>query len=142
MDKAECARLEVYLRSLLGAGSSLSVKTSGDEEAQLRMGQKILGEILRDLDEGELSYCLSMSIPRAKGASKKQQLDDGERGRLEEVLKDTFGSGKIEVRARPRKTDSAEVYVANEFIGTLSTDEDEGYFFTVSILDVDLNEAR
>ena len=139
MDKAECARLETYLRTLLGAGTSLSIKPSGDEEAQLRMGQKVLGEILRDEDEGELSYCLSMSISRAKGASKKQPLDDGERVRLESVLKETFGSDKLEVRARPRKTDSAEVYVGDEFIGTLSTDEDEGYFLTVSILDMDLN---
>jgi hypothetical protein len=45
------------------------------------------------------------------------------------------------VRARPRKTDSAEVYVHDEFIGTLSADVDEGYYLTMSVLDIDLEES-
>ena len=45
----------------------------------------------------------------------------------------------LDVRARPRKTDSAEVYVHNEFVGTISADEDEGQVLTMSILDIDLD---
>ena len=47
--------------------------------------------------------------------------------------------GVVDVRARPRKTDSAEVYVHNEFVGTISADEDEGQVLTMSILDIDLD---
>ena len=45
----------------------------------------------------------------------------------------------LDVRARPRKTDSAEVYVHDEFVGTVSADEDEGQVLTMSILDIDLD---
>ncbi|MGE4188174.1 MAG: DUF3126 family protein, partial [Hyphomicrobiaceae bacterium] len=44
------------------------------------------------------------------------------------------------VKARPRKDDSAEVYVGDEFIGLVFRDEDDGgdYNFSMEILDVDL----
>ena len=45
------------------------------------------------------------------------------------------------MRQRPRKEDSAEVYVGEEFIGVLFRDDDEGeisYQFQMAILDYDL----
>jgi len=47
----------------------------------------------------------------------------------------------LEVKQRPRKEDSAEVYVGDEFIGVLFRDDDEGetaYQFQMAILDYDL----
>jgi hypothetical protein len=52
-----------------------------------------------------------------------------------------FRSPEIQVRQRPRKEDSAEVYVGEEFIGVLFRDDDEGetaYQFQMAILDYDL----
>lgn len=66
-----------------------------------------------------------------------------EREAVERYLRKRFGAA-IEVRARPRKTDSAEVYLNNEFLGVLSRDDEEGevcYHFAMSILDVDLEDA-
>ncbi len=44
------------------------------------------------------------------------------------------------MKARPRKDDSAEVYVGDEFLGIVFKDEDDGdYNFSMAILDVDLD---
>lgn len=61
--------------------------------------------------------------------------------KLETYLKRTFKGGDIQVRALPRKTDSAEVYVGDEFVGLISKDTEEGelsYHVTMTILDIDL----
>jgi hypothetical protein len=60
--------------------------------------------------------------------------------KLEAYFKRTFKSPSIEIRARPRKSDSAEVYVGDEFIGLVYKDEEDGdYNFSMAILDIDLN---
>lgn len=49
----------------------------------------------------------------------------------------------MEVRARPKKNDSAELYLGEEFLGVISRIEDEGevsYDLSMSILDFDLEE--
>jgi hypothetical protein len=62
--------------------------------------------------------------------------------KLEHYLKKTFQLPAIQVRQRPQKEDSAEVYIGEEFIGVLfrdDEDEDEtAYQFQMAILDFDL----
>ena len=63
--------------------------------------------------------------------------------KLERYLKRVFRTADIQVRQRPRKEDSAEVYVGEEFIGVLFRDEEEGetaYQFQMAILDYDLKD--
>ena len=63
--------------------------------------------------------------------------------RLESYLRTKFNLPSIEVRQRPQKDDSVEVYIADEFIGVIFRDEDEGevsYAFNMAILDFDLPE--
>jgi hypothetical protein len=138
LNTAECTRLGAYLSKLLGSPTVSVVGRSGDEGAVLVDGKEI-AELIRDEDEGELSYSVSLAIPRAAGAKKNAPIDDAERARLQGVLRQKLHAADLDVRARPRKTDSAEVYVHDEFVGTLSADEDEGYFLTMSILDIDLD---
>ncbi|EJB02843.1 Protein of unknown function (DUF3126) [Rhizobium leguminosarum bv. trifolii WSM597] len=48
---------------------------------------------------------------------------------------------QIVVKARPRKNDSAEVYLGEEFLGVVYIDDEDGdrsYNFSMAILDVDL----
>lgn len=50
---------------------------------------------------------------------------------------------KIVIKARPRKDDSAEVYLGDEFLGIVFRDDEDGdlsYNFSMAILDVDLSE--
>ncbi len=61
---------------------------------------------------------------------------------LDAYFKKLFDSSQLSVRARPKKTDSCEVYKGDEFLGVLYLDEDEGersYNFSMAILDIDLD---
>jgi len=61
--------------------------------------------------------------------------------KLEAYLKKTFQLQTIEVRQRPHKDDSAEVYIGDEFIGIIfrdDEDDDLSYQFQMAILDYDL----
>lgn len=61
--------------------------------------------------------------------------------KLEAYLRRLFGNASISVRGRPRKEDSAEVFVGEEFIGLIFRDEEDqelSYNFSMAILDYDL----
>ena len=60
--------------------------------------------------------------------------------KLQSYFQRLFGNPSIDVRARPNKADSAEVYIGEEFIGVLFRDEDdpEDFNFNMSVLGVDL----
>jgi len=63
--------------------------------------------------------------------------------KLERYLKKIFRLPVLEVKQRPRKEDSAEVFIGDEFIGVIFRDEEEGetaYQFQMAILDYDLKE--
>jgi hypothetical protein len=61
--------------------------------------------------------------------------------KLTRFFKTKFQLANIEVRKRPQKDDSAEVYIGDEFIGVIFRDEEDGelsYNFNMAILDFDL----
>jgi hypothetical protein len=69
-------------------------------------------------------------------------VDKAELQKVEQYLRQTFSNAAIKVQARPKKTDSAEVYIGDEFIGIVFLDDEDGdrsYSFTMSILDTDLD---
>jgi hypothetical protein len=138
VNAAECTRLGAYLSKLLGS-PTVSVVSKNADEANVLVDGKTVADLLRDDEEGELSYAISLVVPRATGAKKNAPIDDAERARLQTALRQTLHAADLDVRARPRKTDSAEVYVHDEFVGTVSVDEDEGQVLTMSILDIDLD---
>ena len=68
-------------------------------------------------------------------------MDVQEVRKLDAYLKRLFGNPKIRVVPRPKKDDSAEVYVGEEFIGVLfvdDEDEERSYNFQMAILGTDL----
>ncbi len=68
-------------------------------------------------------------------------MDVPEIRKLENYLRRLFGNPRIRVVPRPRKDDSAEVYIGEEFIGVLfvdDEDEDRSYNFQMAILGTDL----
>jgi hypothetical protein len=61
--------------------------------------------------------------------------------RVQAYMRKVFGTKTLSVRARPKIKDSAEVYVGDEFIGTLTREDEEGelcYQFQMAILELDL----
>lgn len=64
--------------------------------------------------------------------------------KLEAYLQKKFELSTLTVRARPKKDDSAEVYIGDEFIGVIyrdDEDEDLSWNFQMAILEFDLEEA-
>jgi len=63
--------------------------------------------------------------------------------KVEKYLRSLFRLDLIQVRQRPQKDDSAEVYIGDEFIGVVYMDDDDdddeqSYSFQMSILGFDL----
>lgn len=68
-------------------------------------------------------------------------MDKKELEQLQSYFRRTFENPRIKVSPRPKKNDSAEVYVGDEFIGVVFLDEEDGdrsYNFSMAILDTDL----
>jgi hypothetical protein len=61
--------------------------------------------------------------------------------KLDAYLKKLFANPRVRVVPRPKKDDSAEVYVGDEFVGVLfvdDEDEERSYNFQMAILGSDL----
>ncbi len=74
-------------------------------------------------------------------AQRRSRLKPDEIRKLDAYFKRTFQNPTLEVRARPRKDDSCELYLGDEFLGIIFKDEEEGelsYNFSMAILDIDL----
>ena len=68
-------------------------------------------------------------------------MDAQEIRKIESYLRRLFGNARLRVVPRPKKEDSAEVYVGEEFIGVLfvdDEDEERSYNFQMAILGTDL----
>jgi hypothetical protein len=139
VNATESARIGAYLSKLF-ASPTMSVRTGAPSEGEVLVAGEAIADIVKDEEDGELSYAISLVVPRAAGMKKGAPIDADERKRLEDVLKQKLHSAGLEVRARPRKTDSAEVYVGEEFIGTISADDEAGYYLTAIVLGFDLED--
>ena len=70
-------------------------------------------------------------------------MDVHEIRKLEDYLRRLFNNTKVRVVARPKKDDSAEVYVGEEFIGVMFVDDEDderSYNFQMAILAADLDD--
>ncbi len=68
-------------------------------------------------------------------------MDVQEIRKLENYMRRLFGNTKLRVVPRPKKDDSAEVYIGEEFIGVMfvdDEDDDRSYSFQMAILGADL----
>ena len=67
--------------------------------------------------------------------------------KVQAFLRKRFANPKIEVRARPKKTDSAEVYIGpkdEDFVAILYREEEDGevaYQFQMAIIELDLEDV-
>jgi hypothetical protein len=62
--------------------------------------------------------------------------------KLETYMRGLFGNARLRVVPRPKKDDSAEVYIGEEFIGVLFVDDEDderSYNFSMAILATDLD---
>ena len=91
-----------------------------------------------DDEEGDRSFNLRMVIQVGSDPSIQPVPT------LNAYLRHKFDNENIRVMTRPKKTDSLEVYIGEEFLGVLFVENEKGrksYIFELPILDVDLVDS-
>lgn len=134
MDVQETKNIEAYLKRLFSNQRLRVVPQKGDA-ANVYVGEENIGDLSVDDDDEERSYNLRMEIPLG------EPTDMPDAKRLDGYLKRKFDNERIRVVARPKKKDSVEAYIGEEFIGVLFVDDKQGrrlYIFEMPILGIDL----
>ncbi len=130
LKQSEIDSLTTYLCKLFNTVELVVLQhPEEDNQGLVAIGQDFFARIERDEDEGELSYNFSKEIP------------DQPHDELNEYVKVIFNTTSVEVRKRPNKSDSTEIYKGEEFLGVLydNSDNAEGMqIFNMAILDIDL----
>ena len=128
MDKEEIVKLRAHLRRSLGA-PGLNVVASGKDAADVKLGERNIGSLLADEEDGDRSFFFEMKVPV-------------ERHVLQDYLRRLFENEKLTVAARTKKTDSVELNNGPDFLGVLSADDANGKSYTLemAILDYDLED--
>jgi Protein of unknown function (DUF3126) len=138
VDVQEVKKLDAYLKQLFG-NPRIRVVPKPKESADVFVGAEHLGTLVLDDDEEdeERSYNFEMKITLGDAATAAPDIK-----KLDAYLKRKFDNERIRVVARPRKKDSAEVYVGQEYIGVLFFDEKDPRcsYFELPILALDLDE--
>jgi len=134
VDVQEVRQLDGYLKKLFG-NTNIRVVPKGSDTAEIFVGEDDLGELTVDDEEGERSYNFRMVIQVGNDPSIQPVPT------LNAYLRNKFDNENIRVVTRPKKTDSLEVYMGEEFIGVLFLEIEKGrrsYILELPILDVDL----
>lgn len=138
MDVQEVRKLDAYLKRLFGNTRLRVVPKQGDT-ADVFVGEERIGALALDDDEedDERSYNFEMKIMLGDASTKAPDIRQ-----LDAYLKRKFDNDRVRVVGRPKKKDSAEVYVGTEYIGVLFFDEKDprASFFELPILAMDLDE--
>jgi Protein of unknown function (DUF3126) len=137
VDVHEVKKLDAYLKKLFGNAQIRVVPQTWDT-GKVFVGEDDVGDLTLDDEDGDKSYNFRMVI--AVGSDPSIQPIPT----LNAFLRRKFDNDKIRVVARPKKTDSLEAYLGEEFLGVLFLENEKGrksYIFELPILDVDLVEA-
>src|SRR5438477_607173 len=116
VDVAEIKKLDAYLKKQFGNGR-IHVVPKSEDNADVFVGEERIGKLVVDDEDGERSYNFEMKLLLGEPASIKSLKA------LEATLRTRFDNENIRVVARPRKTDSAEVCIGQDYIGVLFFDE-------------------
>jgi hypothetical protein len=130
MDKEEIVKLRAHLRRSLGAPGLNVVPSANDKNtAEVRLGERKIGSLLADDEDGDRSFFFEMKLPV-------------ERPALQDYLRRLFENDKLTIAARTKKTDSVELNNGPDFLGVISVDDPKGKSFTLemAILDYDLED--
>ncbi|PNG27342.1 DUF3126 family protein [Methylocella silvestris] len=128
MDKTELHKLQGFLREAFGNdGIKVASGKRNPDDADVLFGQKQIGVITVDDEDGDRSFAFAMPIPV-------------ERPVLQDYLRRLFETDKLKIVPRAKKTDSVELNRGDDFLGVISADDPKGQSFTLqmAILDLDL----
>lgn len=134
LDVLEVRKLDAYLQKLFGNPTVRVVPKKGNI-AEVFVGEDDLGELTVDDEDGDRSFNFRMVIQVSNDPTFQPVPT------LTTYLRAKFDNDGIRVVTRPKKTDSLEAYIGDEFLGVLFLENEKGrrsYIFELPILDVDL----
>ena len=128
MEQEELEQVQAYLRRLFGNPEiRLAPRAQRKDMAEVYINGNLNGMLSLDTEDGDRSYNLQVGVPET-------QLD-----RVMAYLRNLFANPNIKVLARPKKKDSAEVFIGEEFIAVLFLEDGgKSFAFQMAILDTDL----
>ena len=129
MDRQELDRLQAYLRRMLNPEIGLAARARRDDMAEIILNDEPIGRITLDEEDGEKAYNVTVPIEMPANPN------------LNEAVRGKFGNPRLRVVARPKKTDSSEIYLDDEYIAVLFRDDASGrtWTFEMAVLDFDLD---
>jgi hypothetical protein len=128
MDKAEIVKLREFLRRSFGAPTlQVTPSSKSGEAADVSFGERKLGTITVDDEDGDRSFAFEMKVPVGRPV-------------LQDYLRRLFENDKLTIVGRANKKDSVELNNGPDFLGVISADDPEASSYTLqmAILDVDL----
>ena len=131
MDKNEIHKLQAFMRRSFGnEGVRVAVDPRDIEKAELHLGERKLGSISVDDEDGDRSFSLDMKVPVGRAV-------------LQEYLQKLFDNPKLKIHGRLKKNDSVELNNGDDFLGIVSADDPQGATYTLqmAVLDFDLDEV-
>jgi Protein of unknown function (DUF3126) len=137
VDVQEVRKLDAYLKKLFG-NTHVRVVPKTYDTAEVFVGDDDCGELNLDDEDGDRSFNFRMVIQVGSDPTMQPVPT------LNAYLRRKFDNDKIRVVPRPKKTDSLEAYVGEEFLGVLFLENEKGrksYIFEIPILDIDLVDA-
>ena len=130
MTKDEILKLRAHLRRSFGSPALTVTANSREREAaDVTIGERKIGKIILDDEDGDRSFSFAMPIPV-------------DRATLQEYLRKLFENDKLRIVSRLKKTNSVELNNGDDFLGIVSADDKAGASFTLqmAILDFDLED--
>jgi len=130
LDRAELDRLQNYLQRMLNPEIGLAARARVENMAEIVLGDQPIGRVTVDDEDGDRSYNVTVPVEMPSATPN-----------LNEVIRAKFGNQKLRVVPRPKKTDSSEIYLEDEYIAVLFRDDATGrsWTFEMAVLDIDLD---
>jgi hypothetical protein len=130
LDKSELRKLQEFLRNSFAAPDiKVGLDPKDTEQASVTFGERAIGTISVDDEDGDRSFSFAMKIPVARAA-------------LQDYLRRLFDNDQLTIVGRLKKTDSVELNRGEDFLGVVSADDPKGNSYTLqmAILDFDLED--
>lgn len=130
LSKTEQHQLQAFLRHSFGNPAlRVSPNPKNPEMADVALGERVIGMLGVDDEDGDRSFSFEMKIPV-------------ERASLQSYLRLMLENDKLVIKGRAKKTDSVELNNGDDFLGIISVDNPAGTSFTLqmAILDFDLED--
>jgi hypothetical protein len=130
VDRQEVDRLQAYLRRMLNPGIGLAARARRDDMMEVILNDEPIGRVTLDDEDGARAFNVTLPIETPSAPPN-----------LNEIVRGKFGNPSLRVVPRPKKTDSSEIYLNDEYIAVLFRDDASGraWTFEMAVLDIDLD---